>query len=1235
MTRQGQLTQKGINAQNWAAMSLFLQYVIQSDFSYIGFEGESLEDFHLVFDDGRRIICESKAGIINLSDIRKILDKIIKHAQVTDQDEILIVCKKVNKNAKGLIENFKYFTENIKKEFKSKQHKYEDKHLKLLPQLRFWEVSQEANRKAVEILMAKVINYPEPFWIPERRLKQLTKSLVEDKVYHGSQKGETLTREEFLNLLEKEKIETLKDDGYNYEEIRQTKEQEVEKVIRSIKSKSKSLNIPNELIKLYANPSIHHFTLTKLEVEKNLNLPDWENLWKATYQSAFSIELFKIFTNNIKSKENQEYALNFVLETLGEATNYFREEFIKYDIVKLCKEILKVNPSLEKKIFKVIKKVYKHSIDRFLYVKRRRDDSWEREKTAELLEKLYDKTKKDDLKTSIIEYIINSFNLIADDGKFWHYTPSSIFRIVEKHVSKDPEKLVPWFTKKCTEQYNKFYKRFGRKLGFEGWEHMGGGISQLGSVFSISDRHFVTQILSPSLNTFYAKEKNKAWKFILSKCITRDQKKISSSKPDFLNRAAIPALIGEYKNGKHSKVSFKILSDFVRMRKGIPWKNDLIFQAINNDKFTDEKKWKLVKVSLKEFNNPPTNVFVEQITSDLAEKSTKKTIQQEAIKAIESWAENPEYDKHHGIGSFGMIDNVFKLLSNKDTYKKGVEILQKHLDNPDFIEKKDIFDVYDVSKAVAKVVDQNIVDGLKLLESIYAYDQLSINQQIALCGGLYNISDDDSKKLLSIYNKFLKPKLEELLGEDVDVDKLKDIKPIEDKFPHRHSRESLVQFAEKLAKVANKEHLEVALWLVKVFVHDSDPPKGKYDYDDDPKGDFDEHKRIVEGEDQLAIRTVRGWCCHVIQKLVVPRSPKISGWTSDFIEKLVLDKKYPNKTSLMRLLAFDENFYVRLQSCIPLEQIVRNRHTHLPGQTTRFISQKAAEEIEQLVIDMIFDKDNQGLKAVMRNLARVFTYIRTLETSQVNKTLKIFLDSEFDEVATEVTPLLIFYALFRKNAFKNWPKSWKKPGKFEANKFNLFEDQLEKGKPAVRAKLAWQLERLPDEIKKSPKDKQSISLSKAVKLSQKYLLKLASSYEHDVYNDICRFIEEHIDDYFKECYALWKKCIEVESEYFEKNWSEDRLHEMYWWPFFYNGKILVAVLKNRNEKEFLKWFKKLAKYPSKVLVANDLDVAVEELIGITDEKYRNDIENLFKLLIQRNPKYYDSKQKWLEGCKNE
>jgi len=1214
MTKQGQLTQKGINAQNWAAMSLFLQHVTRSNFSYIGFEGEKLEDFHLVFADGRKVICESKAGVINLSDIRGILDKIIKHAQVTDQDEILIVCKSVNKRAKNLVENFKYFTDRIKRELKSKKHKYEDRHLKLLPQLRFWEVSQDINRQAVEKLMARVLSYPEPFWIPIHKLRRLTKSLVEDTVYKGSQEGETLTRDDFLSLLKNEKIRILEDDGYNYEDVKQTNEKDVKDIIKSIKSRSKKLNVNNELTMLYANPSIHHFTLLKLENEKKLNLSDWGNLWEATYQSAFSIELFKIFTNNIKTKDNQQFALDFVLEKLGGPTNYFREEFIKYDIVKLCNEILKISPSLEVKVFEVIKKVYEHSIDRFLYVKRRSDDSWERERVAELLEELYKKSKNKDLKQEIINYIVSNFNLVEDDGQFWHYTPPSVFRILRKFVSHDPENIVPWFTKKCIEQYGKFYKTFSKKLAFSGWEYSGSSISQTGNSFSIADRHFVTQVLTPALRKLYNSNNEEGLNFIQEYCLS----KVNKDKPDFLNRAALPILLDEYRDGVYSKEIFEILKAFVEMRKGIPWKNDLVFQALNTDDFTDEQKWRLIEISLDEFDSLPTNVFVEKIVFNIASKPSSKLVER-AGDVITSWIQNPKYNAMHTIGSYEPMDGLGQLLENN--FDKAVNLLKSYLSSDHFINKLVDFDAYDAAKTVATVIDKNLDKGLNLLESIYSYGNLSKNQQIALCSGISDISDDKSERLLQVFNKFLKPKLIELLGDRVDVEKLKDIDPIERKISYRHARESLVQFAEKLAKVAKKEYLDAALWLVKVFVHDSDPPKDGSNYPDDPKGEFNKHQNIIGGEDDHSIQTIRGYCCWVIQKLVIPRNPQTTEQTRAIIKELL---------PTLRDLAFDGNYYVRVESCIPLIELVKNRHTHLPDKPKeRFVSEAIAENIEKIPFDMLYNPKNLKLKAVMKNLAMVFSYIRTLGTKDAKKVLETFLNSEYDEVTTEITPLLIFYALFRKDAYKDW--QWEKLDKFEHTKLEkLFEEQLSKGSPVLKAKLAWQLERLPDEIKNIPEDKRTLGVTDTVKLSAKYLLKLTKKYDHDVFNHIYRFIEENIGDYFDICLELWTKCIEIESKYFKENWAEEKLHEMYWWPFFYNGKILANILENKDTNEYLKWFKILAQYPVNVLIANDLDVAVKKLVDIKDKRYKKEVEYLFDLLIKRNPEYYEFKQRWLK-----
>lgn len=1217
MTKQGQLNQKGINAQNWAAMSLFLQYVTYSDFRYIGFEGTKLEDFHLVFEDGRKIVCESKAGKIGLSEIREILNKIIKHAQITDQDEILIICKQVESGAKGIIENFKYFTEQAKKELQNKQHKYEAKHLKLLPQLRFWEIEQELNIDAVKLILARVMSYPDPFWVPEHRLQEIVNDLIIEKVYKGSQEGETLTKDDFLKILGEKKVQILEDDGFDYQKKKQISENRVKEVIKAVRAKDKKLNVNNEITKIYTNPSIHHFTLQKLLEEKSLNLPDWNNLWKATYQSAFSIELFKIFEKNIQGKENQQYAIDFTLQSIGKTTNYFREEFIKYDIIKLCSSILKTSLELDEKIFEITKKLYEHSVERFLYVKRRHDDSWEREEAAKLLYELYEKTEKTKLKEQIVAYILSNFNIVEDDGKFWHYTPPGIFNILKEFLKVDPLALIPEFTKECAKQFSQFYKQFGKKLEFNGWEHMGGGISQSGSEFAISDRHFVNQVIKPALQKLYEEDKERAWKFVSETCITRKISDVNSNNPDFLNRAAMGILFQEYKGGKHSNEVLEILSDFVRMRNGIPWKADLIFQELRGD-YTDEQKWNLIKVSLSEYNNLPVNVFVEQIVSDLT-KSDNQEVQNSAIQTITDWSKNPEYTKRHSIGSFDIVDNIFKLLNNPKTFDDGIEILKNHLSSKDFIEKTDTFDTYDVAKAVAKVIDLNTEKGLDLLERIYSSETLTINQQITFCSGVYNISGDKPETLLQIFQVFLKPKLELLLGGNTkNIESLKDIKGIEKRFNYRYARESLIQFAEKLAKAGYKKE---ALWMTKVFIHDSDPPRDGSNYPDDEKGELNEHARIAQGEKDLSIRTVRGYCAWTLQKLVVPFSQEDQKVTREII---------PDCIQLVRLLCFDTNYYVRAEGCIPLIELMKNRHTHIPGDPKqRFISEKLAEEIESIAFRML-NEENIRLRQVAKHLAMVFTYMRTLGTKRAKRVIEVFLSSKDEDVIDEISPLIIYYSLFRKSAFPKWP--WKKLEPFNPDECeSLLEKQLTGGRPEVKARLAWQFERLPDEIKNTPEEKRTLSIADTVQLSAKYLKLLTKDYDQKVFNDIYRFIEDHIDEYFDICFDLWTKCIETESKYFRDNWSEDKLQEMYWWPFFYNGKILVAIANKKSVEAFLTWLEKLADYPNEVLIANDLDTAVEYLT--TAKTHKEKVKKLFDRLIQRNPKYYEYKQRWGQNIK--
>lgn len=1197
MSKQGQYNIKGVNAQAWAAMSLFLQYVKRSDFRYIGFEGDKLEDFYLVFEDGRKIICESKDSILNYSDIRDILDKIHKHNQVTPQDEIVIICKGINASAKNDIENYKYFQDRVKESLSKKPHNFKDYHFQLLPQLKIWEVPKEMNEKIVDLLIAKLLQ----IWIPEHTLKEIRDHLVIQEVYEGSAKGKSLTAEDFLKKLDSRKTQILEDAGYERE--RQTAEKDVKALIEAIENPDKQKWANNKISELSNFPSEFYFVLTKLRDKRNLNLSQWDNLWQASIKSAFSVQLFQIFESNISTKDNQEYSLDFADKVLGDGSyNFFREEFIKTDIARMCQKILAENPKLERRVFEIIKKLFNPSISNFFYTEKgsiRRDDEWEREEISKLLTKLYKDTKEKKLKDDIIEYLSKTFNLIEDHGQYWYYTPTAIFEIFRDYLIEYPEEKFIWFKKLCVEHYNKSYGRFSLKWKFDGWDLMGSGISQSGNNFSILDNHFVSYVLRPALHELYKNKKN-GWEFIVKNCIARRIKDVSSEKPDFLNRASIPVLFAEYKNGKHSSEAFDILSDFVRMRKGIPWKADLIFQELTGN-CTQEQKWALLKISFDEYNNLPVNVFVEQLTSDLAVEGKK-----EAADIIASWVTDPEYHKRQTIGSFNVMGNISKLLDNLKTFSEGVKIFRNYISSDEFIKKDNDWETWEVAKNLAKIVVKDLNTGIDILKEVNTSKTLTLNQQILICSSITNLPKENKEVLQGVYKEFVS-----LFLKDLDDD----ISKIEGRITNRHSREQIVKFAEKLAEA---KLFDEAFCIIKIFINDSDPILKNYP--DDPEGTFNRHQKIIAGEDDLSIGSVRGYCAWVLQKFATLNGRSYIPAILPLVEKLTKD----------------QNYYVRLQSCIPLLELVKNRNTVLPDdKKERFLSFEISKKIEDVAFSMLRNPANHKLPAIMKHLAMVFGYMRSIDQKKAYEVLQTFLKDEYPkkdkqkghesylaDVLSEAAPLYIFFTEYRTQSFKDWPKDWEPLGKFDDQPFKeLLISLVTNDNPEIKQIFAWQFVRIPHEVKDTPKFKDSI------KLAAHYLEHMTAAYDHKTFENIYRFVEDYIEDDFDTCFDLWKKCIETESKYFKDTFTRDRLSEMYWWPFFYNGKILIKIAQVKGDQEFLEWFKKLAVYPTELLIANDLDTAVEYLISI--KSHKTEVEKLFVQLMARDPKYYEYKQKWL------
>ena len=943
------------------------------------------------------------------------------------------------------------------------------------------------------------------------------------------------------------------------------------------------------------------------------NLKEVDFLWDFLIKDARPFGVLDIFKDSI-NENNAKYIIRFIHNHYSEIGAKFNDSLFKEEALRIVIDTLKTFPDLCNDANLFLMYILEFYSSSFKKVDYKSKIEQEKKLVAELLKTVYNSYSNENIKEKevIVKKIWNYFDLVSDESEFSFYTSPQIFEVIKEFVDQDFLNNFPKVVKSIVKQYQSidWYKN-----KFDGWELVGSGISQLGENFSIGDHRFIDFILKPSLLNFYRKYPDKGWNFILNNLISTNKKNVSLTKPDFLNRTAIPILIEEYSSNENNEKAFKILKSFISMRKGIPHKSDLIFQEIyNNQTISDDKKWKLVKAQLELpiYNNLPANVFVEKIASDLAQKG-----EQEVAKIVGSWAKNPDYRKRQRTGTFTVLENISKLLSNNDTFNEGLSSLKEYLLSAEFIKGLETFNAWDVSKAVANVLTKNTSEGISLLNTLFDLPTPTTNQQIVLCGALGELSKSNKELLLIVFNEFIKPKLQPLKNSQ-----------IRKKLTSNSARETLLSFNEKLAESKN---FKEALWMVKKFLNDTDPPKNGLNDKEDPSGRFNRHRQIIEGSDMFSISTVRGWIAWVLQQFVVTGGEKYLTEVIDIVEKL----------------SKDSNYYIRLQACFPLMALIRNRHTVLAKSGKRFMSLENAYRVENIAFAMLEDKENQNLYAIMKHLAIVFSYIRNLNTSKAVYVLEKFKNlnitipekdiknkkDSFNEtkdftskVIHEASSLFIYYAEFRKNAFKS-EKNKKLYGEDVWEQILDFDDKplkillnslLEDSRPAVKASFAWHFWRLPQE--------KGIDFNQAFTISYKYLATLTRSYSHPVFEDIYRFIDDNIPKKFEECFELWKMCLQEEKTYFESNIHSNNWQEMYWWPYFYNGKILSLVYDNAGTDEFLKWLGFLSDYPKKMLIANDLDIALNRLISLSKDNKK--IENIFEKLIERNANYIDFQQRW-------
>lgn len=1166
----GRATYKGVNAQSWAALSLFLQHVRRPDFDHIAFEQYKLKDFDLVFTDGRKIICESKSNKVTLSVIRTILKSLANTNSVNRFDEILIVCKSLSPELKSFPERIKYMKETKQK---LKRNGFGDVELDLFKKVKFWQVDQETNQRIVESLLAEILG----IWVPDNTFNEIVSDLLLGSVYEGSEKGEVLTRSDFYKLIDNRKKQIQIDAGYRNEE--KQKLDRIDRVLSLISDPNNKNWCNNEISLLTTTPDLYFLAIRKLENTANIKLSQWDSLWKASAKGVFSIHIFDIFKKNIEDPDNREYVVSFLPNILKNILSFYRQEFIVVDIEDICSKILDDTRTFDNDIFNILKVLLHQGKNNIFYSEKNVDRSeWETEEVTKTLKKLYE-LADETIKNKIVSFIFDSFDLIGDDGEFWHYTPRQIFEIIRLYIESDIEDRILNLTSKLSKQFEEFYKSSHRSL-YKGWELMG---------FTNTDRHFITYVLKPVLENYFSANPEAAWQFVTNTLITRDEPLVSVNRPDFLNRACVSVLFRACQNPNYHDEALEIIKDFVEMKKGIPHKTELVYKELAGSSLSDDDKWKIVKYQLEFplYKELPVNKSVENIVSELANNDNA-----EALAVIEKWSRNPEYNKFRGILEGNITSLVPGLLNNAETQKKGINILRKFLSSPTFIEKQGLWEVWDTAKVLTLLLDKNFEEAKSIILSIWSKGTLTRNEQVVITAGINGVENNDD---------LVKRTFNEIIS--VWLDEVDDnINSLISKVPEVQSRISIVQFGDKLAKARS---YEAAIRIAKMFINDPDPGLGNSS--DDPEGKFNYHEQVKEGKDVNQITTVRAYVAWLLQSVGV-----------------LYGRQYiPEIIPLVEKLTNDPNYYVRAYSCIPLEQLARVRHTVLPTDNkVRFLDLKEANKIEKIAYKMLRNKENWSLEQVMVGILRVFSNVRTVTTSEAKEILGTFLKTKNYKVIEEARVLFIYFAEFRKKSI-NFRKLRYVYNKHRLDQLKNFDDEYFKN---LLVKI---LKNYPDEVKGGftwafwhLTKEEGTDREIAFNIAFKYLKILAKSYSHEVMTDIYYFIDEFIETKTEESLDLWKDCLKVERPYLKLKVTKQNLYEMNWWPFHYNGKILCKI---QDDDEFLKWTEFLACYPEGVTIANDLNLIIDRLSTLP---VTNESKKIFGKLAAQNPEYFERYKKW-------
>ena len=1150
----GASAQAGFNAQNWAALSLFMQFSRYSDFLGIELEQAGLGDFVLKFKN-RKTISESKKTNINYADLRNILDTI---PNIEPSDEILIICTSLSENLKSDLEHRKYSPETDKR--LRKNHKFEDKHIDVLSQVKFWVVDSSMNEEVIRNLIIERYE----FWLPDDELKDLVSNVLVEKIIKNSINANIYTKAEFDAEMEERKQKIKEKDDYQV--ATKSAKDQIAQLVNEIENPNTTrLFSENRIKAILADQRLHWFSMQELTRRDTLELRSWDLYWTPTFGSYFSSQVLDVFKKHMKISEDARYVVDFLEANASRLRFKYMEEHSIHTASSILVDAAKIDSSLVDQCLIVLKTLFKFITEDVLYESAGSDskDAWVLKELTDDLHKLY-RISTDTTKLDVVKFIYDNFEIADEELHLTINQPSSLMHILKEYLVDNPSEFNT-FVNEINKDYIKQSTKY--RIDFDGWELMGGGVSNFGGEFSVGDKTFVKYILEPFINNLENKD---AWA-LADQYVTAKISLVSLEKPDYINRAFVPFLMQEYMNG-NSKAE-KILTAFIKARKGIPHKTELIYQAVRDSRVLSlDQKWELLKIGLSEYGYPIT-IFMDQILWQLLDAG-----HDEAFKTFSALLANTEYMARQSRFDSTVITSLSKTINNPNTFKEGLKLLQAYLDS-DYFNFVDSFDAYDAKGPILSVLSLNESAGLDLIKSLI---ENKVNDNTQRVFGAV-IRDVDAKMAAIIFKDIIKP----LMIRHKNAPSLAKI------IPNTETRGNFVWLAEKLAKNGK---FEDALFIAEFFLGDPDPELPN-DYD----------AEVLEGKRNVSINTVRGSIAWVLISV-----NSVAG-------RSYLERAF----NITQTLCKDKSLYVRQMSLLSLEALANNRHTTMPDSKDWFMDYSLAKKIEDFTLELIHDATNYH-NAIMQHLARVVNRIRTMNIEQALDVISIFQKHSDKETMNELDTFIIFMAEFRENSFLEWPEERGVVETFDPTKIReKLIELLESGPNNIRHSLAWHISKIPEGSKNGPEE-----FERFFNVSMKYLPYILRKYDHETFSTIqVVFMDKYIDKKFSDIYSIWRESLTQErAELIRLSQEGMDSREFAWWPYYKNGKILSKVYEKSGKETFLSDLEFLVDYPKGVIIATDINQIALILEQIKGDNKR--IEAIFDKLIERDSNAFMNFQRW-------